>query len=73
MKIGGLTEAEFGELPALLKRGVFMQITGLSKTDLAEGIRTGEILVRHSRSQVKFYKWQAEQMALPGAKQERGK
>ncbi len=75
MRLGGLTEVEFSELPALLRRGLFMQITGLSEKDLAEGIRAGEIQVRkaHARGKMKFYKWQAEQMARPGtARKEKG-
>ena len=70
MKIGGITETEFDALPALLRRGVFRQLTGLSEKDLNEGIKCGEIKVRrgYPGGQQKFFKWQAEQMVKPMVK-----
>jgi hypothetical protein len=46
-----MTQAAFNELPGLLPRKLFQQITGLSDHDLDEMRRTGELTVFYSHAQ----------------------
>lgn len=51
-----INQAEFDQLPALLRRKQFLQLTGLNKNDLRELVKQGVIGVSVVRVYARYYK-----------------
>lgn len=63
-RVNDCTQAEFNKLPGLVRAGVFMEWTGLSREELDEEVKGGGVRTyqRHTGGQRWYYKTEIARM-----------